>query len=432
MNDPTRAPSRAARLRAALVVLACLLCALPASGQGQEAIKVHVLHMAANLAHAYDAVRLTKALEQKVLAAKGVTFVNRNKALLEMLGKAKCGEAFLKSFETEAPLAEDADRSVSEACEARLAPLIGAPFKPSEGYVWGYLYEGPDKQLRATVHLWRRGQPGRKVTLPYDPNAAEHVAARLARHLFEEGRVGDVKLTAAGPMQGELYANDELVGRWSPPLHELTLATGVTRFEVRAGGKVVARGQGEVRAEARALVALEPVVEPPPAPPAPAFASPAPVSTTPPPPPSGRWMKPAGWVALGTGTVLIGAGVFGTLRASSLGDEFSSDRGLAQYRAGLRQGADTCDAADRNDVSQQPGAASPAGVRDHCSSLAFARTLRPVGFVSGGLLAVGGAVLLLTAPASSEPEATASGAGRWRFAPALGRSTAGGTLSLTW
>jgi hypothetical protein len=323
MSRPARATNPAPGPRAALLLLACLLCALPAFGQSQEPLRVHVLHLASNMAHAYDAVKLTKALEQKVIATKGVTFLNRNKMLIEVLGKAKCGDAFLKSLDTDAPLTEDADRSVNEACEARLAAPLGAPFKPSESYVWGFVYEGPDKQLRATVHLWRRGQTGRKMTLPYEPDAAEHVAGRLARHLFESGRVGDVKLSTAAPVQGELYANDEPAGRWGPSTQELTLPTGLTRFEVREGGKVVARGQGEVRASARAVVALEAVVEPPPVtavPPAQRF-SPIEMGLTTGSAPMKREASALPWVFGGVGALgLVGAGVFLALRQGANSD----------------------------------------------------------------------------------------------------------------
>jgi hypothetical protein len=431
MNDPTRYATWGARLLSALALLACLLCAPRAHGQNQGATRVHVLHLASNMAHAYDAVKLTKALEQKVIATKGVTFVNANKMLVDVLGKAKCGEAFLKSLDTDAPLTEDAERTVSEACEARLAAPVGAPFRASEGYVWGYLYEAPDKQVRATVHLWRRGQPTRKVTLPYDAGAAEHVADRIARHLFEDGRVGDVRLVADGPVQGELYANDELVGRWSPALQELTLSTGATRFEVRAAGKAIARGQAEVRASVPVvIVRLAPVVEPPPAPPAPTVVTP-PASTAPPPPPSGGWMKPAGWVSLGAGALALGFGVIANARVASLDDDFSKNASFDAYRRGLARGQDVCAAADRGAVTSEANAATPGAVSDHCSSIDTWKTLRAVSYVGGGALVVGGAALLLLAPSSGSTEARAKPS-TWLATPAFGPGFAGASLSRTW
>ncbi len=370
---------------------------------------------------------LTNALREVIFDSGELELNTRSNLLLQLAVEAKCDT---KGFGAE--LVEASDRGMTRPCLERIGKRIGA-----KTFFWGFLFKGEGGRTMVKAHLWQRGED-RAVVLPYADDR-KRLAERLYRHLTQPGKVGDVRLVAAGggaAWRGELWVNDRSQGPWQPQGVELTLPLGEVAAEVRAGDKVLARGRGQVAASGVAAVALEAVAEPPPpAPPAPRFDLAAGVgAATPLDGPSNAWQRPVGWAGVAAGAVLIGVGVFGTVRASSLDDEFSSDRGLAQYRAGLRQGADACDAADRDDVSQQPGAARPADVRDQCSSLAFARTLRPVGFVGGGLLAVGGAVLLLTAPSRSEGAASGSGSGsgRWHFAPALGRSTAGGTLRLTW
>jgi hypothetical protein len=194
---------------------------------------------------------------------------------------------------------------------------------------------------------------------------------------------------------------------------------------------VVASGRGVVSAEGAAEVRLEAVAEPapplsvPPVEPRP-LAPVAPVVS-----PSGRWMVPVGWAGVAAGAALVGVGVFAAVRASSLEDEFSSDRGLAAYRADVARGRDVCDVAEGGTASGATGSADPSTVREHCASLARMRTLGPIAFVGGGLLAASGAALLLLAPSSSRPSAPTTGV-RWHVAPSVGPALAGGVLQGTW
>jgi hypothetical protein len=363
---------------------------------------------------------LTNALRDVVFDAGEFDLNTRTNLLLQLAVEAKCDT---KAFGPE--LAEASDRGMTKPCLERIGKRIGA-----KAFFWGFLFKGEGGRGMVKLHLWQKGED-RAVALPYDDNR-RRLAERLYRHLTQPGKVGDVRLVAeGGARRGELVVNGRPAGPFEGADVELTVPVGELVAEVRSGDKLLAQGRGQVAASGLATVRLEPVAEPTPPPETPRFdLAPGAGATRSTEGPSNTWQRPVGWTGVAAGAALIGVGVFGTLRASGLKDDFSSDRELAPYVSGLRQGADACDAADRNVASELAGAARPEDVRDHCSSLAFARTLRPIGFVGGGLLAVGGAVLLLTAPSSSPPPA--SGDVRWRFAPALGRSTAGGTLDLTW
>lgn len=389
----------------------------------------HVLHVASRSHDATDALRLTKELERLAIAEPEVRFVNSNASLLLALDDAKCGRAFTDRVTDPRGFDEASGQLVDAACLAKVAARVGSAGRPAERIVWGYVYRGRDGATYAGVHLWQADQPATKATLPLRPETLERVARRLYLRTTQAGRVGDVRVTTGEPLAGELFVNGASQGAFDSKEAEFTLPLGEVTAEVRAGTRVLARGRGAVSADGMTAVALAREPEPAPTPPAPATAV-APSSAPLPERAAANWQTPAGWAGIGVGAALIGLGVVATLRHASLRDDFTSEPALARYRAGVQRGGELCDSAERGVVA--PGGAAPDEVRGQCSSVSTWRTLQVGSFVAGGVLAVGGAVLLLTAPQGQQPAATTEGRVRWRFAPSIGPTVVGSTLQVAW
>jgi hypothetical protein len=245
-------------------------------------------------------------------------------------------------------LSESTDRDLlAKGCQARMAKRLGA----KHGLFWGYVYLAPGGKRFAKVHFWQPTATAptttgetRTATLPYDDGDRRRLAERLYRHLVWPGKVGDVRVvgpTGGAPVRGELFA----AGRSAGPFHgteaELTLPTGETSFEVRAGDRVLARGRTVVASGASADVRLEPVADPPAVAPAPA---PGPPDVGAAPAIARRRARVLPWVFGGVGVAgLAGAGAFLALRQGERSD-------LAGACAGEACPRGRADAIDRGNL----------------------------------------------------------------------------------
>ncbi|HEU4404893.1 MAG TPA: hypothetical protein VFS43_06335 [Polyangiaceae bacterium] len=324
------APPRFARplLLGALVALVALAPAAagaaPTSGEGAK--PVHVLHLASSARDSYDALRLTKDLEQRFVGAADARLINSGQSLLELLDGAKCGRPFIKrTLDRNAALDESAGRDLDAPCLAKVAASLGAGGAPAERYIWGWLGREASGQSFVVAHLWQKNaSEQRRVRLPYVPEQSARVAERIYLKLWHPTESGDARVAAAAaPAEGNLWVDDQDRGPFAAGGVELTLRAGEHVFELRQKAKVVARAKASVAAERSVDVRLEPVVDaPPPAPAAPAASAPASEPYT---PPSTveitRKSSALPWVAFGVGAAaLAGSGLFFALRQGKESD----------------------------------------------------------------------------------------------------------------
>ncbi|MCU0686831.1 MAG: hypothetical protein MUF34_32060 [Polyangiaceae bacterium] len=319
---------RRALALAPTVVLAGLAALTPASAgaapaTAADAKPVHVLHLASSGRDSYDALRLTKELEQRFVSSPDARLVNSGKSLLELLDEAKCGRIFIKrTIERNGALDDSAERDVDAACLAKVATSLGpsAGGSTAERYVWGWLGREASGQSYAVVHLWQKGQPDRRVRLPFSSDQGARLSERAYLKLWHPTESGDAKLSAAtAPPDSTLWIDDKDAGPFAPGL-ELTLRSGEHVFELRQRAKVVARAKATVPAERAVDVRLEPVVDPPLAAALPASSEPlAPSSISTVEPSRHRSVLP--WVAFGVGAAALGgSALFYVLRQGKESD----------------------------------------------------------------------------------------------------------------
>jgi hypothetical protein len=309
---------------AAALALACPAAARAAPGGGTDPKPVHVLHLASTGRDSYDALRLTKDLEQRFVTSSDARLVNSGKSLLELLDRAKCGRSFIKrTLDRNAGLDESAERDLEGPCLAKVAASLGEAGAPADRFVWGWLgREGG--QSFAMVHLWQKGQPDRRVRLAYAPDQSARAAERIYLKLWHAGEVGDARVAAAAT-EGDLWVDDQDKGAFAAGT-ELTLKAGEHVFELRQRGKVAARAKAAVPAGGATDVRLEPVTEP---------AAPVAAATPAPPPPeqpaeplpptstveTARRRSVLPWVAFGAGAAaFVTSGVFFALRQGKESD----------------------------------------------------------------------------------------------------------------
>jgi hypothetical protein len=175
------------------------------------------------------------------------------------------------------------------------------------------------------------------------------------------------------------------------------------------------------------VLTLEPEA-PPPAPVA------VPQAPAPPPTSGGGWQRPVGYVGLGLGAALIGAGVFSSLRVSSQQDKLESDPGYVAYRQGVPRGNEACDAATQGVVATAPSgttAVTPSTFADTCSSRDRFQTLQYVFYGAGAAFALTGAYFAFLAPAAGRKARAAQSGPSWRVVPGAGLSAASMTLRVS-
>ncbi len=390
-----------------------------AAPPGQSFETVHVLELAQK--GEFGAARgLTAALKQRVRDASEHALGNTDLPFDALL--AQCSNIAVVG----------ADGAVHEP-PRRCLDVVGSSLSGSAtvpaAYLWGAVYRpaGARTELRVRLHLWRERAYDRVVqdVVPEndDGEALDALAERLVARLLYPGRASLVHVSAARQLEGELYVD----GRARGALHALprwfAVAPGEHVFELRAGLTPVARAAAHVGLADGLEVRLEPVAAAPPAPAAPpAAGGPAPPLE----PQRGAWKRTAGFVGLGLGAALIGAGVVSSLRVKGLNDDLDSERPFLLYRGGMGERDDLCDAADAEVASSLSGAASAARVRRVCSGASKLQVAQLV-FYGAGALAVGaGAYLLATAPRAAAPPKAAA----WSLRPWVGASGGGARFGL--
>jgi hypothetical protein len=391
--------------------LAGLVAALaPATGAAAPANGVHVIELASDFDHRAQAQALSGLLRLR-LSDGGLVVASENPSLVQAASPLRSCD--LKGFDPSV-LRENADRGVDSRCQRAMAARLG-----TKRVVWGHLYTAQDGTLWAKVHLWQEGGAERVKALPYDAAGRERLAERLYLHLARPEEAADVRLTAPPEASGgELLVDGKALGAFAPGL-ELTVKAGEHAFEVRRDGKALAEAKAMAKAGTTTELALAAVFRPRTDIP---IEFPDPPPHVVPPPAGGGWKRPAGFVGLGLGAALLGAGVVSSLRVRSLGDEFDAPP-LYAYRSGLS--GDACDAGT---PSTQPGAATPERVDRLCSALSTFRVLQYVFYGAGALAAGAGVYLLVTAPSGQQPASTAAPrrvGTTWSVQPWVG-STSGG------
>jgi hypothetical protein len=385
--------------------LAALTAAPLAARAAPEPTNVaHVLELASDFDLQARAQALTNLLRLRVGDGGDFLLASQNPSLVVVATAVRCDVRGLGP----GALRQDADRGIDEGCQRSIAARLGA-----ERFFWGHLYSGPEGRLWVKAHLWQRGQAARTKALPYDEATRERLIGRLYEHLVHPERAADVRLGGPVGLAGELYVDDKAYGPFAEGA-EVTVTVGGHAFEVRREGKVVARAKAAATVARANAVRLEAVASPP--------ANVGPTSPPVGPPPvegtSGAWKRPAGFVGLGLGAALLGAGLASSLRVRALDDDFSSDAALVRYRGGIAVDSDACDAAGVGLPSAGAGASTPGRVDRLCSALSTFRVAQYV-FYGAGALAVGaGAYLLATAPSPRRAPASVGPVARtWSLRP---------------
>jgi hypothetical protein len=373
---------------------------------------VHVLEITADFDDVGLAQTLTNLLRLRIGDGADFLLASNNPSFLVLAPTVRCDA---RGFDAR-PLRESADVSIDGRCLRSIGAHLGA-----KRYFWGHLYHEGGGRLGVKLHLWREDRGDIVKALALEGGGRERLIERLYLHLVRPEQVADVRVVADAGLEGELWVDGRSHGAYAP-VTELTLLAGEHRLEVRGGGKVLARGHttviagrsSEVRLEALARTDL-PTEGPPP----------LPVTIT----PRGSWERPSGFVGLGVGAALIGAGIVSSLRVRALDNEFASPSLLA-YRSDVS--GDACDAAESDLASTQTGAATPGRVERLCSGGATLRVLQYVFYGAGALAAGVGAYLVLTSPGSrqtsartTEPHETAA---RWALRPWAGPGAGGVSL----
>jgi hypothetical protein len=203
---------------------------------------------------------------------------------------------------------------------------------------------------------------------------------------------------------------------------------GEHRVRAEARGKRPVEVAFRVEERNRLVVALpgrlDPIEAPPPAPAAPA----APLPAADPGP--GAWRAKAGWIGVGVGTALLGAGVVTSLRVDGIGRTQNDDRALQHYGSLALMGGyeSRCDAADAGASFEGRNVASRERVHRLCSAQAVLRPLQYVFYGTGALAAGVGAYLLLSAERGASKAGSARQAMQVWVLPGLGPAPLGGSV----
>ncbi len=408
-------PARSLALAPIAAALACFAgvpAALAAPAGPAAGELVYVFEPLADFATQPQAQALANVLRLRIGDGGELALASENPAFVTVAHAAKCD---LRGYDKR-ELAGDADRGVDAGCQKRVAARLGA-----KRYFWGHFYKGEGGRLFVKLHLWQEGAPERVKALPYDPSARERLAERFYQALVHHDRAGELALSSAEPLEGELWVDGRPGGAYARGL-ELTLLAGEHTLEVRREGKAAARAKATVVAGERVEAKLAPIFEPRvDIDPTEGFAEPSPAA-----PPS-SWRRPAGFVGLGLGAVALGAGLFSSLRVRSLDGDFAKPSFVA-YREGVARRTDACDAAEQGVASMRPGAASPGEVRDACASVGRYQALQYVFYGLGALSTGVGTYLLLSAPSRDASTAGAKARAGWHVRPEVGPRAAGVTL----
>lgn len=370
---------RSLRLAAALG-LSAAACAVTAAvpahaappGPGVETIPV--LEIATDDADD-QAKALTQALRSRVKASPQFALSEQSVSLQVLLLALKCPDV------PDAP------------CQEKISGKI-----KSDKYIWGTMKKGPNKTVLADLHFYVKGRPDQRQQFSFPDTMTDAIDPKMQRQaesmflrITQFGRVGVVKLAMDVPTDGEVFANGQSIGAITAAEHEYTLPVGETLFEVRAGGKVIARGQGSVLATAATELKLAEVKDKVDAPGAKA-------TTEAPPPP---WKRPVAIGLVGLGAIGLGLAAFrgiqvvtfddpqftaynkaGKIAGTGSGPDVTSTDGCKQARAGVRAGG--------------AGVPEPGYIVSKCDQSDGWKTQQYIFGIGGGILAIAGGALFYT------------------------------------
>lgn len=385
-----------------------------AAPPGQSFETVHVLELSqrGELAAARG---LTGALKQRVRDAPEHVLGNTDVPFDALLGQ--CSRAALVGSDG---ALHEPPRSCLDVVGASLSDSVTLP----ASYLWGAVYRPPGAkpELRVRLHLWRDRTTDRVVqdVVPEGAGgeALDALAERLVARLLYPARAWLVHVSAGGRLEGELYVDGRPRGALHASPRWFAVAPGEHVFELRAGLTPLARAATSVGLADGLEVRLEPVAAAPQAPVAPPIAGRPELPLG---PQRGAWKRPAGFVGVGLGAALIGAGFITSLRVHHLDDNFDSDAALVNYRSGVAGPGDACDAAGAGKSSSEPGAATAGRFDRLCSASSTLGVAQYVFYGAGALVAGAGAYLLATAPPMRD---RALGAG-WTVLPWAGPGAGG-------
>lgn len=335
-----------------------------AAPPGPNVYPLHVLELATDDADD-QAKALSLALRARVRASKDFSLADGDFALGVFLAQLKCGDV------------PDVN------CQGQIAEKLKA-----ERYVWGTMRKSAAGQVTADIHLWQRNQPeirqqisfGENMTVAEDP-ALQKLADQVLGKMSNSSKVGTAKLSGPHSLEGDLFVDGQGQGKFSLGSAELQLPIGDHQFEVRANGKVLAKGAGKVgpgNALELELIVLEKSDQ-------------APAATT-----QASWKKPASYAAIGVGGALILTAGFLTISNATGGlgnselDDFKKNH--------VPKGKDACSVA-RNpaegyDVSAFRDASTLDSIKKTCDRGDTFKTAQFVMYPLGALLAAGGGYLL--------------------------------------
>jgi tetratricopeptide (TPR) repeat protein len=291
--------------------------------------------------------------------------------------------------------------------------------------------------------LWREALDDYRAALERanDPVLDPGLKPATRKLLQKEGRQSIEALSEKVPVvrvdrlpEGDAEIGYKLDGQPVEPnelLQGLLVNPGEHRLRAEARGRRALEVAFRMEERSRIVVALPGRLESlEVAPPAPAaLVAPAPAAE----PGAGGFRSGAGWVGVGVGAALVGAGVVASLRVDAIGRRQGDDPTLQAYGAiaelsGYKSRCDAADAGLAFGVDGSRAVASPARVGRLCSAQATFKALQYVFYGAGAVFAGAGAYLLLTPePGASRARSSAGGIQVWAL-PGLGPATLGGSV----
>jgi hypothetical protein len=383
--------------------------AVHADPESANTPKVHVVAI-----RSYDAddqaEALTVMLRNRLRALRGWSVGEGDHSLEVLTLGLKCGDV------------------PDESCQAKIGQQIG-----SERYIWGTLHKQKGGQVTADLHLWARGKPTAEarftysdnLTAPGDETLKRKVDSALAK-LVGVGETGAVVVRSQDAAVGDVYVDGKPYGVMRGGEMKLDLAPGSHEVELRRGA-TSQKGTVSVRPGVSVELSLAPAVanEIPAEAPTTVGTSLSSTSRS-----SYGSSKAMGVAALGMGVVLIGGGIYSSVRVRQI----DTDEGFDRYRRGFHHDQDICDEARAGASSAVPGAASADEVRRLCSQASTFQVLQYVLLGLGAASAGTGIYLLARNPnpraTATVPAPVAETRPRWDLGPHVGRSAAGLQLRL--
>ncbi|MGH7283387.1 MAG: PEGA domain-containing protein [Polyangiaceae bacterium] len=315
---------------------------------------------------------------------------------------------------------------------------IGEQLK-TDRFFWGNVRRIGPNQLSAEVHYWQKGKPDSSVReiFPDSANVATDPAAKAAAaHIFEKltgvSALGGTLTVTAGTGEGAVLVDGEQKGSLDHGVAHIDLAPGPHDVEVRSSGYMPSKQNVTVVAgnEAQVTMTLVPVAA--------TTEVPHPDETKPPPETSSGHGKGRTIVGL----ALIGLGVIAEGVAGYEGIQFLSNRstwngyqiqscnnsssGAPGTSAGGLAGCEGVTSRHEIGCPANGMRGAPFASADQCDAYDSAKSAIAPGFIFAGagvVLAGAGAVILLTAPKSSE--AATSKSTMPKITPLVGPNVAG-------